>query len=96
MEKQQIEVHHESKINFASLKIGKAIKELQRLKKIGCEDIMINYKDYNNRFILLGIEYREETSEECAERISLYEDSKKREREKDLIEYSRLKEKLNL
>ena len=96
MTKENIKVHHESIINFASLKIDNAIQELQRLKEIGCEDIMMNYENFHNRFILVGIEYREETDNEYSERIALIEDFKKREYEKDLIEYSRLKEKLNL
>lgn len=96
-EKQGVIKYKLTEVNMHMLDIDSAIKELKKLKKSGATYIRLEVDEKDeNQIHVMGCKEELETDEEYAERIALIEDFKKREYEKDLIEYSRLKEKLNL
>lgn len=96
-EKQDIIRWKQTEVDMHMLDIDSAIKELKKLKKSGAKYIALARDEENETKIhVMGCKEELETDEEQNERIALHEDSKKREHEKDLIEYSRLKGKLNL
>ena len=94
MEKETKTINHKSGVDFGLTQIDNAINELQRLKDLGCTVIMMKYQDFNDRYLLDGIQYRPESDDEYNERVQAYEEQKKREHQNNLVEFARLKAKL--
>lgn len=96
-EREQVMRWRPTEKDIHMLDIDSAIEELEKLKQSGATYIRLARNEHNeDELYVMGCKEELETDEEYAERIALIEDFKKREYEKDLIEYSRLKEKLNL
>ena len=77
------------------LDIDSAIEELKKLKDLGCTYVAIARNEQNEHEIsVMGCKEVEEDDNDYNERVQAYEEKKKREHEKDLVEYARIKSKL--
>lgn len=90
MERQLVKVDVGSILLLDEVEIDEAINHLIDLKSQGATHID-NDSDYCG---FIGMKYEIESDEVYNQRVQLYENDKKREHEKDLVEFARLKAKL--